>query len=229
MSVIYRIGAKVIARKLLKHLSLRLPPQICGGIPGRDATSVWYAIQAQIERAHFEDETLVGFCMDIQKCYNAIPRRVVIHALIRAGVPSHVAWSWYSLLMNLHRSVVIQNSASPMMPSTTGIPEGDPIAVPAMAIICWIFWNTTSVPECTPWTYADNWEFVASRVSQLSEAVQRAMAFMQSWKLDIDAAKSWTWSTKPLSKNDADALSNILSFQNEQDEALVELQPFMAL
>lgn len=225
MSVIYRIGAKVIARKLLKHLSLRLPPQICGGIPGRDATSVWYAIQAQIERAHFEDETLVGFCMDIQKCYNAIPRRVIIHALIRAGVPSHVAWSWYSLLMNLHRSVVIQNSASPMMPSTTGIPESDPIAVPAMAIICWIFWNTTRVPECTPWTYADNWEFVASSVSQLSEAVQRAMAFMQSWKLDIDAAKSWTWSTKPLPKNDADALSNILSFQNGHDEALVELQP----
>ena len=215
MSIIYRLGAKVIARKLLNHLSSLLPQQICGGIPGRDATSVWYGIQAQIERAHFQNDTLVGFCMDIQKCYNAIPRRVVIHALIRAGVPQHVAWSWYRLLMNLHRSVVIQNSASQMVPSTTGIPEGDPIAVPAMAIICWIFWNATSVPQCTPWTYADNWEFVASSVVQLTEAVKRAISFMKSWKLDIDVGKSWSWSTKPLSKNDTETLSNILSSPSE--------------
>lgn len=222
MSLIYRIGAKVIARKLLSHLASLLPPQICGGVPGRDATSIWYGIQAQIERAHFQDDTLVGFCLDIQKCYNAIPRRVVIHALIRAGVPEHVAWSWYQLLMNLHRSVVIQNSASPMIPSTTGIPEGDPIAVPAMAIICWIFWNSTSVPQCTPWTYADNWEFVASSVTQLTVAVKKALAFMQSWKLDIDAHKSWSWSTKPLSKNDAAALSTLLSTQPELEENMTE-------
>ena len=210
MSVIYRLGTKVIARKLLHHLSSLLPPQICGGVPGRDATSIWYGIQAQIERAHFQNETLVGFCMDIQKCFNAIPRRVVIHALIQAGVPSPVAWSWYRLLMSLHRSVVIQDSASPMTPSTTGIPEGDPIAVPVMAIICWIFWTTTKMPHCVPWTYADKWEFVASSIAQLSEAVKKALAFMQSWELGIDADKSWSWSTKPLSKNDAQTLSTIL-------------------
>lgn len=210
MSIIYRIGAKVIARKLLHHLSSLLPNQICGGVPGRDATFVWYSIQAQIERAHFLDETLIGFCLDIQKCYNAIPRRVVIHALIRAGVPESIAWSWYTLLMNLHRSVVIQNSASEMVPSTTGIPEGDPIAVPTMAIICWIFWNITKHPDCVPWTYADNWEFVASSLDQLSQAVKKATAFMQSWKLEIDEGKCWTWSSKPLSKVDNGVLASIL-------------------
>ena len=211
MSVIYRIGTKVIARKLLHHLSSLLPPQICGGVPGRDATFIWYSIQAQIERAHFFDETLYGFCLDIQKCYNAIPRRVVIHALIRAGVPESIAWTWYALLMNLHRSVVIQDSASKMVHSTTGIPEGDPIAVPAMAIICWIFWMTTKLPNCTPWTYADNWELVASSINQLSCSVQKALTFMQTWKLDLDAGKSWTWSTKCLPKNEKESLTNILA------------------
>ena len=186
-----------------------LPAQICGGVPGRDATFVWYSIQAQIERAHFF--TLYGFCLDIQKCYNAIPRRVVIHALIRAGVPESIAWTWYTLLMNLHRSVVIQDSASKMVHSTTGIPEGDPIAVPAMAIICWIFWKTTKLPNCTPWTYADNWELVASSLDQLSCSVQKALTFMQTWKLDLDAGKSWTWSTKCLPKNEKESLANILA------------------
>ena len=218
MSLIYRLGAKVIAKKILCHLSSQLPSQICGGVPGRDATFIWYGIQAQIERAHYQNETLVGFCMDIQKCYNAIPRRVVIHALIRAGVPEVTAWSWYKLLQNLHRSVVIQNSASEMSSSTTGIPEGDPIAVPAMAIVCWIFWTITKLDECVPWTYADNWELVASSSNQLSEAVKKALEFMRSWKLDIDADKSWAWSTKPLPQHQIEMLSSLLVQTDHHDQ-----------
>ena len=58
---------------------------------------------------------------------------------------------------------------------------------------------------------------MASSIAQLSDSVSKALRFMQFWKLDIDAEKSWSWSTKPLSKGDAEMLSNLIAQPSVDD------------
>eukprot|EP00438_Fugacium_kawagutii_P029358 Skav203293 [mRNA] locus=scaffold5484:137994:142763:+ [translate_table: standard] len=198
MSQVYRVIAKSLAQHVLQNLADILPPQITGGVPGRSASQVWYAIQAQVEKARFSKTQLYGFCLDIQKAFNAVPRWVAKAALIRAGVPVRIAEAWFRLLQSMKRSVKIAGSSSPLWSSSTGIPEGDPISVPCMAIICWIFHQVAQRGGSSPWAYADNWEFLACSISSIADSIRETQSLLQAWKLELDVQKSWMWSVFPL-------------------------------
>eukprot|EP00438_Fugacium_kawagutii_P026943 Skav204981 [mRNA] locus=scaffold1180:355715:359716:- [translate_table: standard] len=209
MSQLYRVFAKALAKYMLAHLSRLLPPQITGGIPGRSADQVWFAIQAQVEQCRFTQQQMYGYCLDIQKAFNAVPRRVAMAAMRRAGIPDQLVDGWFRLLQGIKRTVKIAGSFSQLHGCTTGIPEGDPISVPCMAIICWVFYTITADQQTSPWAYADNWEFLATDLTKFEGAFQRTKHMLDQWKMKLDLAKSWCWSVFPPNKDDAAILHNI--------------------
>eukprot|EP00438_Fugacium_kawagutii_P035978 Skav213292 [mRNA] locus=scaffold2480:175207:179580:+ [translate_table: standard] len=214
MSQIYRVFAKALSKHMLAYLSMQLPPQINGGVPGRSVEQIWYAIQAQVERSRHHQQQIFGFCLDIQKAFNAVPRYVVVKAMIRVGIPEQVAWSWYRLLQNLKRSVKVAGTSSTLHPSTTGIPEGDPISVPCMAVICWIFHATAAGQGTQPWAYADNWEFLTDCIAKLASTIRETTKLLEAWKMKADVKKSWCWSALPINKKQQTEIQAIFGDQN---------------
>lgn len=112
----------------------------------------------------------------------------------------------------MKRSVKIAGSFSPLQRSSTGIPEGDPVSVPCMAIICWVFHQVASKGGAHPWAYADNWDFLASTIPTIATSIQATQQLLDSWKLDLDVQKSWMWSVFPVSSQQNECIQEI--FQN---------------
>ena len=212
MSQIYRILTKPIAKKILMYFADRMPRSIAGGLPGRDTMDIWYTIQHCVENSIHKQQHLYGFCLDIQKCFNAIGRYPATQAMIRLGVPPTIVDMWFRLLGQLKRSVCIAGSSSSFHPSTTGIPEGDPMSVPCMVSICYIwhqYIQRTGLSE--PWSFADNWEITSNSMIHLTQSIQDIMSFLQAWKLKADIGKSWCWSTKKLTSDEAHVLKETCS------------------
>lgn len=214
MSQIYRVFAKALAKYMLKHLARLLPPQITGGVPGRSADQVWYAIQAQVEQCRFTKQQTFGFCLDIQKAFNAIPRHVALAAMLRAGIPSQIVSAWFQLLRNLKRTVKIAGNFSGLRGCTTGIPEGDPVSVPCMAIVCWVFYEVAARQHTQPWAYADNWEFLSSDINTFVQAIRHTKQLLDQWKMKLDLKKSWCWSVFPINSEDNESLSDVFGEGN---------------
>ena len=204
MSQIYRVLSKPLAKKILIHFAGIMPRSIAGGLPGRDTMDIWYTIQHLVENALRKQQPLFGFCLDIQKCFNAIGRFPATQALIQLGVPSDVVESWNLLLSRLQRSVNIAGSCSPMHSSTTGIPEGDPMSVPCMVAICFIWHqHIGKFSTSQPWSFADNWEITSNSMTELARNIREIIKFLRAWKLKADIGKSWCWSTKKLNTEES--------------------------
>ena len=197
-SQVYRIIAKVLARKIAAQFATWMPPAIVGGLPQRDASDIFYTIQFRIEQSIRSKSPLFGFCLDIQKCYNALSRIPLLATLRHLGVDGTIVKVWAKLLKNLRRTVCLAGSFSELRKSTCGIAEGDPLAVPAMTAVCYLWYHL--VDPTSAFAYADNWELLTDQFPDLCEAISKTCAFLDAWKLKPDINKSWAWSSNKLSK-----------------------------
>ena len=87
-SILYRMWASANAREVLAQLGSRLPPMVTGGIPRRSTYMVITGIQTSIEQALLRDGERSGMVLDISKAFNLLPRRLVLRAMGRFGVPT---------------------------------------------------------------------------------------------------------------------------------------------
>lgn len=199
-----------MAKKLLAVLSSWAPSKIIGGLPGRATSWVWYDMQVDLELSHLHSSSLYGFALDIQKCYNGIPRRPMIILMIKMGFPQNLAESWLRFLQGVRRTVSICDSFSEPCLSYTGIPEGDPLSVPAMVCLCilWDFWiqMQTHETKVNCWAYLDNLEISTENFEALDVSIRQSWYFLEAFSLLPDIHKSWSWSTKNLTAKQTKAL-----------------------
>ena len=208
-SQVYRIIAKALARKIASRFSFWMPSGIVGGLPKRDASDIFYTIQLKVEKALETGRAIQGFCLDIQKCYNALSRIPLLFALRHLGVDPQIVSLWEKLLGRLRRTVCLADSFSELKLSTCGIAEGDPLAVPAMTAVCFI-WQCF-VDPATAFSYADNWELLTDQMRDLHFGVARTCDFLDAWRLKPDITKSWAWSSHHISVEDKDTLVGLVS------------------
>lgn len=178
LSQIYRIWAKCIAACVLKNFASWVPPSIIGGLPKRAASDVWFTMQLRVELAHHHNCAMHGFALDVQKCYNGIPRKQIIALFCRLGLPSWIADAWEKFLGLISRTVQIKSSVSTPQLSYTGIPEGDPLSVPAMLSLCvlWEFFMTRDLEKDSVkiWAYLDNLEFTTQDIELLCYGITKS-------------------------------------------------------
>ena len=134
----YRLWASIVARAVLQSWSAWLPDAVAGSVPGRSSRDIAYRIQCAVEEALAGRSPLGGFSIDITKAFNQLPQPPVMLLLKRLGVPPDIVDFWHNFLQVSERSPVLGGGIGTPIGSTTGAPEGDPMAVVAMASVCWM-------------------------------------------------------------------------------------------
>ncbi|CAL1170378.1 unnamed protein product [Cladocopium goreaui] len=83
--------------------------------------------------------------------------------------------------------------------SDVGFAEGDPLSVPAMAILDWALhvYQSQYAPLTRTMSFVDNISMLSRQVMTLVWAFFSLHAFLELWGLEIDLDKSYSWSTTP--------------------------------
>ena len=193
-STIYRIWSSVVSRQILKHWGQIFPPAVMGSMPRRSARDLSYRQQHLVERAILDNKDLLGLSLDIIKCFNCIPWQPALKMMKRLGIPSVLVDCWGIALGQMCKRPVFMQCVGPAMLATTGVPEGDPLSVVAMAAICF---HAAYLPEATKVafrTYVANWTWTAESVLQLQSATPALLDFLANLRLEVDWRKTYTWS-----------------------------------
>ncbi|CAE7325636.1 unnamed protein product [Symbiodinium sp. CCMP2456] len=198
-SIVYRTWSGIRARQLLVALKGSVPADLHGFIPGKEATTLWYCIQAQIELCAQGDTPLLGMCTDIVKCYNNLPRLPLLATAARLGVPWQVLNPWTAFLKQTQRRFLIRGQVSEPVASTSGFPEGCPLSPVAMVLadVAYHMYMAVFVPEIRTLSFVDNLANIASTPAQIARGLHATQCFMDMLDLSIDAAKTYTWATQP--------------------------------
>ena len=194
-SLIYRTWSSIRAKQCLRHLVAFAPSFCFGNLPRRSAVQVWLGIQSQIETCHFDNQPLSGAMIDIEKCFNHLPRIPLLSVCCRLGLPSGVIRAWTRALTQMERRFAIRGSVSPPHRSSTGCAEGCALSVVGMLAINILTdtWVHAKVPEAKLWSYVDNLEITAHSVDQSVEALSQLEKVLTALDLKVDQAKTFMW------------------------------------
>lgn len=198
-SRIYRNWAKYRSAQIIQHVSGLLPPQIAGTASGVSADLLSASLLWDIECAMQANNPRMGVTVDLLKCFNMIPRKPVLHAMRRIGVPVQFTTALESMFCQLRRVLDVAGEVGDPLQSSTGVPEGCAMSIIAMlSLTAWMsdfIQLAVGADSAVVLAYADNWAFLANNLKDLStglEAMEKAVAM---WRMRISTDKSWAWAT----------------------------------
>ena len=207
-SIVYRTWAGLRARQTLNALKYCVPEGLHGFVPGREATTLWYSIQAEIELCAQGEAPLLGFSTDIIKCFNNLPRLPLLTLAAQLGIPWQVLNPWASFLDQTERRFHIRGQVSSPLKSTSGFPEGCPLSPVAMLLadVAYHAYMQAFVPEVRSLSYVDNLAAMASCPAHLVRGYHATQCFMDLLDLSLDETKTYTWATQPQHRKQLQAL-----------------------
>ena len=202
LSLICRLASKIASDQILSQLASQLPPGISGGLPLRGVKDLSLLQHARIESAIHSNEHLGGFTLDLSKAFNKIPRAPLRLLFEKCAIPKIVADFWFASLKHLNRYPQVLGSLGQAIPSTCGVPEGDPLSVVAMVILSCTFYHKMVNPRLDPYAYADNWTWITRDFREQFRALCKVLNFTLALCMNIDLSKSWAWgATKDFRKS----------------------------
>ena len=199
LSCLFRLWARVLCSQVLLVWSRTLPRSITGCIKGRSALDLSYEVQAMVEDSLCQGTDLSGFCLDLRKAFNFLPRAPLGDLLQRLGLPAYITSGWCLSLTRVTRSFQIHGSLGPELGSTTGAPEGDPTSVLGMIAVCWLFVSLLQ-GVVDPKAYVDNLSWSSDDPENHAPALLILDDFRRALSLEIDWQKTYQWATSQVSK-----------------------------
>ena len=195
----YRLWSKIRSQQVMAHLGSHLPPEVAGIAKAISADLMAMYTAERVEEANMKNSPVCGAIFDIVKCYNCIPRRPLMRALHKCGVPGPIVQALAGALKDMRRTFEVAGSFGDIFQTTTGIVEGCAMAVACMTVLCaWAHLQVVApMPGLDSSFYADNWALISTSLTTLENAVRKLVAFLDDLKLRIAPDKSWTWSNKP--------------------------------
>lgn len=198
-SRIYRNWAKYRSAQIIQHVSSLLPPQIAGTASGVSSDLLSASLLWEIECALQTNNPRMGVTVDLLKCFNMIPRRPVLHAMRRLGVPCQFVTALESMFKQLRRVLDIAGVVGDPLQSSTGVPEGGAMLIIAMlALTAWVsdfIQVSVGSDSAVVLAYADNWAFLANSIQDLRTGLDAMEKTVTAWKMQISTDKSWAWAT----------------------------------
>ena len=158
-SLPYRVWSSERAREALQAVAPLLPNSVQGGVPLRQAKSIWYELAASLELAFLNQEGLHGLLMDIQKCFNNMPRQPLWYVLTLLGFPVPTLRAWVSFVSGQTRRFRVRRSVGAPLVSNCGLPEGCALSVFGMTVVDWIldWWLSALEVRVDLRTFVDDW------------------------------------------------------------------------
>ena len=199
LSVLYRQWSRFRSREILKYFQEFMPTEIALATNRVPADAAAALVSLKVEHGINSNQAIAGFGLDLQRCFNTVPRPPLEIALLRIGVPKRYVVAWFQMLQHFRRTLCIGNNQGEPITSYTGIPEGCGMSVVGMATLTW--WEAQVVthhyPTVDPHGYADNWNLVTSVPRDLLPATRILEDFVSKLKMTINGKKSWLWGTTP--------------------------------
>eukprot|EP00438_Fugacium_kawagutii_P034103 Skav232063 [mRNA] locus=scaffold1641:153230:157003:- [translate_table: standard] len=198
MSKLYRLWGKIRGGQVSIWLARNLQAKIGGPCAGISADCIALLTAQLFESAVIDNKRMVGVVIDIIKCYNSIPREILLCLLAKLGVPPMILRAFRSMLNQLGRCFEVAGSCSTPQHTTTGIVEGCGFSVPCMLAIGVMFHHVlkSRAPNCDTVMYADNWAIYANTIEDLQTGLFALQDMMNQLQMKIAADKSWSWATK---------------------------------
>ena len=154
---LYRLFGKIFTQKIFLHWKGYLPESLYGSVPGKSSTDAAWELASAIEEALSKKQDLFGVSLDLSKAYNTIQRNVLQAFALRCGWPAKLASAYVGYLDKLQRFFRIQGGVYGPVTSAIGVPEGCPLAVPAMILLTWAVTQQVACHDCCLTSYVDNW------------------------------------------------------------------------
>ena len=197
MSQLYRLWARVQCRHVIQHLSQKITPEITGFLPSRGPYDAIYEFQWLLEQAHNGQGHRSGISIDLLKCFNTIDREAAQSTMLHVGIPRTLVNQWYTSLQEVTRSWTLGPLIGPILHTSRGCPEGDPLSVLVMVLIstCWIAYIHRHTDDVTMGAYADNWGWMAKHPQAHASVLRHTSSFVGAYTMTIDWKKSWIWMT----------------------------------
>lgn len=197
LSVLYRLWSRFRSLQVLEFLGRHVPPQV-GGIASKlsaDALSAW--VGDIIDVAHSTNDHRCGLVIDLQKCFNLVPRWPLKQLLSRLGIPDEYISAHLAMLNHLNRHIEIAGQIGDVVPSTCGIPEGCAASVSCMVALTVLAANVMQrvCPTVQVSMFADNWAVITQAIQTLQNVVQMLERFVHCLGMKLAPSKSWLWGT----------------------------------
>ena len=145
-SLLYRVWSTERAREALRSIAAVLPASVQGGVPARQAKTIWYELASALELAYMQGTELHGVLMDIQKAFNNLPRHPLWHALNGLCFPVPTLRAWVNFVSIQTRRFRVRRSVGEPLRSTCGLPEGCALSVFGMVVVDWVLDLWISAP-----------------------------------------------------------------------------------
>ena len=199
LSLIYRCWASIRPRQALMQLSNLVHEDAYGFIPQREASQVWYQVQAAVELAHQNNWDQIGLSTDVEKAFNMMKREPVFQVSAHLGLPERIIRPWRGFLARFRRRFQVHNQLSQAHLSNTGFPEGCPMSVTAMVILDWNMhiYMQCFCPLVRTISYVDNIILLSAQAFAIATAFCILQVYMELWGLSLDQDKSYSWGTTP--------------------------------
>jgi hypothetical protein len=134
-SRIYRNWARYRSLQIMEHIKTFLPPSIAGTAAGVSADMLAAHVMLQVEKAQIDGAPRMGITVDLVKCFNQIPRKPVLAAMVRLGIPQQYVTALDSIYYQLRRELELSGEIGDQLASTTGVPEGCAMSLVAMTTL----------------------------------------------------------------------------------------------
>ena len=197
LSFVYRVWSSIRTKQILKWLDSITPDSLIGSRPHKEAAHVWFHLASLVEDTSYDNQTITGLSVDIQRCFNELPRIPVFAIATALQIPSRVRIPWQKGLIQLERRFVVSGATGPPIRSNSGFTEGDPLSVVAMYLINLVMTASISqdCPKVIPWSYVDDWQFTAPTAEDTLESFQKVRDFTASLQVQLDLKKCFVWGT----------------------------------
>jgi len=197
-SLLYRVWSSERARESLKALAPVLPHSVQGGVPCRQAKTIWYELATALEQAYLQGTGLHGLLMDIQKAFNNLPRLPLWRALSLLDFPKGPLTAWQNFVARQTRRFKIRRSVGAPLVSNCGLPEGCAFSVFGMVVVDWILdlWLSALDVGISLRTFVDDWGLLFQDASIFDRAWTAIEAFTDQMDLALDLGKTRLWSTE---------------------------------
>ena len=199
LSTLYRLWSRYRSLQVLKFLGQIVPPQI-GGIASKLSADVLTAMVGDtVDDAHSNNNHCCGLVIDLQKCFNLVPRWPIGKLMKKLGIPPCYTDAHMAMLNNLCRHIEISGQIGDITPSTCGVPEGcaaSVVCMCALTILAAHVMQSVS-PTVSVSMFADNWAVITRTVHVLVAVIGILEEFVRCLGMKLSPGKSWTWGTSP--------------------------------
>eukprot|EP00435_Cladocopium_sp_Y103_P020978 s358_g5.t1 len=195
----YRAFSSLKARALLDWASSWCHPDVFGNRKHHQTAQLWRHIVTAIQTAYDQNQPLSGLMADIEKCFNCLPRWLILALAVHAGVPHSTCCAWAGALAGMTRRFKVQESFSCGFTTSTGLAEGCALSCLGMLLLDDLMHRfiTFNQPALRVLSFVDDWSFLTSSTPAALRQMDLLLSFASLADLTVDRRKTFLWSTCP--------------------------------